>query len=115
MRSIPSPAVASEAEVAINREINAAQDHMSRICARREKEVVIEIVRSLDYAAFGFVLAPNRADLVRHDLARHCMMFGASTALRPFLRAIAGQPGGVPWHPSIRQFVELTDSYLAGC
>ena len=60
----------------------------------REREAVIEIVRTVDYAAFAFTQAPNRAELVATDTDRHEMLAGAATALRPFLEALRDQPGG---------------------
>jgi hypothetical protein len=81
----------------------------------REREAIIEIVRSLDHAAFAFCLAPNRSDLIARDAARHAMLVGAATALRPFLEIVRDDPGGVPWGPSNRAITDIADGYLINC
>lgn len=80
-----------------------------------ERELVIEMVRGLDEAAFAFTLATNRAKLVRGDSFRHLMFAGAASALKPLLGCLAGMPGGVPWGPSPPDLAALADNHLAAC
>lgn len=65
-----------------------------------ERLAIIEIVRSLDEAAFAFRVAPNAAELLAQDNFRHQLLLGAASALRPLLERIRGTEGGVPWEPS---------------
>lgn len=80
-----------------------------------EREFVIELVRGLDEAAFAFAMAPNRAELIQHDLNRHYIRAGAASALRPFLKVLRDDPGGVPWHPTSRERSALADQHLMNC
>ncbi len=81
----------------------------------QEREFLIELVRSLDEAAFAFRMAPNSAELVQHDLARHHILLGAATALRPFIDALRDDEGGVPWAPTSSERRELADQHLINC
>ncbi|WP_174302169.1 hypothetical protein [Caulobacter sp. S45] len=81
----------------------------------RERELVIEMVRGLDEAAFAFQMAPNQAELRRTDSHRHLMLMGAAAGLRPFLEGLRNAPGGVPWGPTSRERAALADQHLANC
>lgn len=81
----------------------------------RERELLLELVRTLDFAAFAFILAPNRQALIKEDSARHYMLLGAATAMQPLLTLLHDDPGGVPWGPANQALVELADGYLIHC
>jgi hypothetical protein len=80
-----------------------------------ERLAIIEIVRSLDEAAFAFRVAPNAAELRIQDTFRNQLLLGAASALRPLLERIGGTDGGVPWGPSSPARRQLTDEHLAAC
>lgn len=80
-----------------------------------ERQLVIEIVRSLDEAAFAFTMAPNGGDLYRHDVARRLMIIGAASALRPFLEIIKNDSNWVNWGPSSSILQNSADNYLISC
>jgi hypothetical protein len=80
-----------------------------------ERLAIIEIVRSLDEAAFAFHVAPNAAELLVQDTFRHELLLGAASALRPLLERIRGTEGGVPWGPSTVARRQLADEHLAAC
>jgi hypothetical protein len=103
------------AELAIAGLIRATCDQMATVWVGHEREFLLELVRTLDHASFAFTLAPNRADLVKHDAARRYMLLGAATALGPLLKSLSGDRGGVPWGPSNKRLVDITDGYLLRC
>lgn len=80
-----------------------------------ERLAIIEIVRSLDEAAFAFHVAPNAAELLVQDTFRHELLLGAASALRPLLERIRGTGGGVPWGPSTAGGRQLAEEHLAAC
>jgi hypothetical protein len=80
-----------------------------------ERELVIEMVRGLDEAAFAFQMAPNQAELRRTDSYRHFMLMGAAAGLRPFLEGLQHAAGGVPWGPTSSERASLADQHLANC
>lgn len=80
-----------------------------------ERLFLIELVRGLDEVAFAFTMAPNRAELIREDIARHYMAFGSASAIRPFLEAVRDDPGGVPWGPTSNSLSSVADQYLRNC
>ena len=65
-----------------------------------ERELLIELVRTLDFTAFAFTLAPNSQVLVTEDAERHYMLLGAATAMQPLLSILHDDPGCVPWEPA---------------
>lgn len=76
---------------------------------------LIEIVRGLDAAAFALTMAPNRTQLIREDVARHYIILGAASAIRPFLEAVRDDPGGVPWGPTSHRISLIVDQHLRNC
>ncbi|WP_157019468.1 hypothetical protein [Mesorhizobium xinjiangense] len=80
-----------------------------------ERQFLIELVRGLDEASFAFTMAPNRAQLVRSDGARHLILLGAASALQPFLEKLQQDSGGVPWGPTSPQFSSVADQHLMNC
>lgn len=80
-----------------------------------ERQAITEIFRTLDMCAFAFRMAPNRLDLVKHDVARHVMLVGAAPALQPFLAKVGSCTGPMPWGPSNEQLSEYIDRYLWQC
>ncbi|ARO27287.1 hypothetical protein TAL182_PD00195 (plasmid) [Rhizobium sp. TAL182] len=80
-----------------------------------EREFLIELVRGLDEASFAFTLAPNRDQLIRNDEARHFIMAGAASALRPFLRVLQDVSNGVPWRSTSPEFSAVADRHLINC
>lgn len=83
--------------------------------AGREREAITEILRTLDVCAFAFRMAPNRLDLVKHDIARHLMLTGAAPALQPLLAKLNASYCPMPWHPSNTAFMNYMDGYLWRC
>ncbi|SHN33841.1 hypothetical protein SAMN02787076_05291 [Rhizobacter sp. OV335] len=65
--------------------------------------------------AFAFRMAPNRLDLVKHDVARHQMLMGAAPALQPLLAKVGSCSGPMPWGPSSDRLTEYMDNYLWRC
>jgi len=80
-----------------------------------ERLLTIELVRSLDEAAFAFKIAPNSPELQEKDSARHLMLLGASTALASSLALIRDDPGSVPWGRSDPHLAALADNHLIEC
>lgn len=80
-----------------------------------ERELLIEMVRGLDEAAFAFTLAPNRIELRRDDDFRQLMLDGAASAMAPLLLCLRDKSGGVPWGPSVSDMAMLADTHLATC
>lgn len=92
--------------------------YLQRVADRwreHERELLIEMVRGLDEAAFAFTLATNRAKLRRNDHFRHLMFDGAASAMTPILHRLADKPGGVPWGPSLPDLAALANNHLATC
>ncbi len=90
-------------------------DQNAKRWAGMERLLIIELVRSLDEAAFAFKVAPNGLELQEKDGARNLMLLGASTALASSLVLIRDDPGGVPWGPSDPRLAALADGYLIEC
>lgn len=80
-----------------------------------ERLLIIELVRSLDEAAFAFKIAPNGPELQEKDSARNLMLLGASTALASSLAQIRDATGGVPWGRSDPRLTTLADDHLIEC
>jgi hypothetical protein len=80
-----------------------------------ERELLIELVRTLDFTAFAFTLAPNSQVLVTEDAERHYMLLGAATAMQPLLSILHDDPGCVPWEPAKPALVEFANEYLIQC
>lgn len=80
-----------------------------------ERQFLIELVRGLDEASFAFTMAPNSAQLVRRDAARHLILLGAASALRPLMEGLQDDPGGVPWGPTTPHFSSVADQHLINC
>lgn len=83
--------------------------------AGREREAITEIFRTLDLCAFAFRMAPNRLNLLKHDVARHVMLMGAAPALQPLLAKVCYSSGPMPWGPSAVPFTAFMDDYLWRC
>lgn len=81
----------------------------------REKQLVLELVRSLDYAAFISEMDPSTARDARGKAMRHYIRVGAAFALRPLLETIDGDPTGVPWHPTDPELATFADRHLEIC
>lgn len=80
-----------------------------------ERVLLVELVRGLDEAAFALTMAPNRGQLIQEDAARHAIILGAASALRPFLEVIRDDPGGVPWAPTSPKLSSIADQHLLNC
>lgn len=91
------------------------QEAVLAAIAGREREAITEIFRTLDLCAYAFRMAPNRLDLVKHDVARHLMFMGAAPALQPLLAKVASSSGLMPWGPSHAPFTHYMDDYLWRC
>lgn len=92
--------------------------YLQRVAERwegHERELLVEMVRGLDEAAFAFTLATNRAELRRYDEFRQLMVDGAASAMAPLLHRLRDAPGGVPWAPSRPELAMLADTHLAAC
>ncbi|NBB47092.1 hypothetical protein GVN24_02260 [Rhizobium sp. CRIBSB] len=103
---------------AINRIESIRCRHLDQNATRwvgLERLLIIELVRSLDEAAFAFKIAPNGRELQDNDSARNLMLLGASTALASSLAMIRDDPGGVPWGRSDPRLTALADRHLIEC
>jgi len=103
------------AEDAIRNVIDKLQKRFMGLSNEYKRLILIELIRTIDFAAFAFCLAPNRVELQRSDEARHYMLLGGSIAVQPLLASIAGDPGGVPWGPSREELTDIADQYLLTC
>jgi hypothetical protein len=83
--------------------------------AGHERQAITEIFRTLDMCAFAFRMAPNRLELVKHDVGRHLMLMGAAPALQPLLAKVGSCGGPMPWGPSSDRFEGYMDRYLWRC
>jgi hypothetical protein len=79
----------TEAEQRIQQAKSRYFDDSAKVWLGREFRFLVLLLRALDEAAFAFTMAPNRSDLVRIDRARHLILMGAATALRPILPRVA--------------------------
>src|SRR5258708_8925589 len=84
-------------------------------CRGVEQVFLMELARSLDEAAFAFMLAPNREKLRHDDHARHRMLRGAALGLSPMLRQVRGLPGPIPLVPTNHTLASIADEYLINC
>ncbi|WP_194954043.1 hypothetical protein [Sphingopyxis solisilvae] len=75
-----------------------------------ERELLIALVRALDFAAYIHCIAK-----VAQDGEPGMRMRGAATALRPLLQAVADMPGAIPWAPSPLPYEPAFDNHLATC
>jgi hypothetical protein len=84
----------------------------------REKEALIALVRALDYVAaaslWNLDARAERSTFKARTGSAFALM-GAGAALRPFLSAVRGMPGGVPWGPSQLEVQRFAYSYLHAC
>ncbi|MCZ4074947.1 hypothetical protein O8B39_08370 [Agrobacterium rhizogenes] len=90
-------------------------DQNAKSWAGLERLLIMELVRSLDEAAFAFKIAPNGSELLEKDSVRNLMMLGASTALAASLSLIRNAPGNVPWVRSDPSLAALADRHLLEC
>jgi len=105
----------TNAKQAIQAILQRTQENTLRAWRGHERELLIELVRTLDLTAFAFTLAPNRQVLVTQDAERHAMLVGAATAMLPLLKILHDDSGGVPWGPAEPVLVEYADEYLIKC
>lgn len=91
------------------------QSRAARYFSSYERLAITEAFRALDMCAFAFRMAPNRDELLQHDQARHWMLAGAASALKPLLKGVAGVGGPMPWGPSSDQWTRVVESYLLQC
>ena len=77
-----------------------------------ERELLIQLVRGLDVAAYNHRVARNGRS---RDPEASMRVRGAATALRPLLEAVRGMPGGIPWSPSRLEYVPAFDNHLLAC
>jgi hypothetical protein len=105
----------SKAEQTIQALLRRTQSSTLHAWRGHERELLIELVRTLDFAAFAFILAPNRQLLIKEDTARHSMLLGAATAMQPLLTLLHDDPGAVPWGASNAALVDFADEYLIRC
>jgi len=99
----------------LSRMLADLQSRTATWLAGRERLAITEVFRSLDMCAFAFRMAPNRADLVMRDRARHWMLSGAAFALKPLLHAVSTCEGPMPWGPSAAKWTAAIDTYLVQC
>lgn len=99
----------------IERLLAKGQGAVLAAIAGREREAITEIFRTLDLCAYAFRMAPNRLDLVKHDVARHVMLMGAAPSLQPLLAEVGSSRGPMPWSPSHAPFTDFMDGYLWRC
>ncbi|MEN3067550.1 hypothetical protein [Uliginosibacterium sediminicola] len=104
----------SPAELLISREISAFQERVLKNWRGHEKEGLYELVRALDVIAVGRMLRAEVAQEAERPHEHHCLV-GAAVALRPFISAIQGTGGGVPFAPTNTTYSEFAHSYLDAC
>jgi hypothetical protein len=104
-----------QAEAVISEMQCAYLSRMQALWRGHEREFLIELVRSLDETAFAFTMSSNRSQLLRRDTARHLMLLGAASGLRPFIEALRDLPGGVPWGPTSSKRSDVADQHLINC
>ncbi|HEV2818239.1 MAG TPA: hypothetical protein VGW40_13585 [Allosphingosinicella sp.] len=75
-----------------------------------ERELLISLVRALDVAAYNHRVAKSC-----NDKEAGLRLRGAATVLRPFLEAVRGMPGPIPWFPSNPQLTPAFDNHLLAC
>lgn len=75
-----------------------------------ERELLISLVRALDVAAYNLRVAKSVSD---HEAG--IRLRGAATALRPFLEAVHGMSGPIPWRSSLPQYTPAFDNHLLAC
>lgn len=105
----------SEAELLISREISATQDRVLKNWQGHEKEGLYELVRALDVIAVGRFLRTKDEVHETDLLHEHYCLAGAATALRPFISAIQGAGGGVPFAPTNTTYSDFAHGYLDFC
>lgn len=109
------PRQSSPAELLISREISTTQDRVLKNWRGHEKEGLYELVRALDVIAVDRMLrTEEQASDANRPHEHHCLV-GAATALRPFISAIQGTGGGVPFAPTNTAYSEFAHSYLDFC
>jgi hypothetical protein len=105
------------AEQAIETELERCQNRAATAWHGVPKTAVMEIVRSLDVAAF-YRWVTGYDDSSDGDAARSADLYagiGAAAALRPFLAKIKGMRGGVPLSRSTPNSTRFTYAYLVCC
>ena len=105
------------AEQVIERELERCQNRAATVWHGVPKTAVMEIVRSLDVAAF-YRWVTGYDDSSDGDAARRADLYagiGAAAALRPFLAKIKGMRGGVPLSRSTANSTRFTYAYLVCC
>jgi hypothetical protein len=95
--------------------LERAQARAAKASRGHERLVLTEIFRALDMCAFAFKVAPNRVFLASADRARWWMLHGAAAALSPFLKAVEGLEGPMPWGPSTPAWTRTVEAYLLQC
>lgn len=107
----------TKAEQAITLEMESFQSRAAEMWRGREKEAVIALVRALDSIAIAQMMDQRvqRPVPARRENSRFLALMGAAPALRPFLAAVKGQPGGVPWGPLGDEVTEFAYSFLGCC
>ncbi|CAO3358238.1 hypothetical protein [Azospirillum melinis] len=75
-----------------------------------ERELLISLVRALDVAAYN-----HRVVESSRDKEASIRLRGAATALRPFLEAVRGMSGPLPWSRSLPQYSPAFDNHLLAC
>jgi hypothetical protein len=105
----------TNAKQAIETILQKTQQNTIQAWRGHERELLIELVRTLDFTAFAFTLAPNRQALITGNAAGHYMLFGAATAMQPLLKILHDDSGGVPWGPAKPKLVAYANEYLIKC
>jgi hypothetical protein len=75
-----------------------------------ERELLISLVRALDFAAYV-----NRNARRPDTTDAWLRLRGAATALRPLLEAVRGMSGPIPWFASNPDFSPALDNHLLSC
>lgn len=104
----------SEVESALTRELETLQKRMADFWSGHEKEALIMLVRLLDATTISEIYFKRPISPEREE-AHAYIKTGAAAALRPFLAAVKGESGRVPWGPIPMQFVQHSLSYLEQC
>ncbi len=110
-----SRASQTESEKALSREIERLQAKAAALFKGIERTAVIELVRTLDLAAVARLHGLHAGSEDDTEDATFYLEAGSAVALRPFLAAVKGRPGGMPWAASRRELIHFAQRYLDVC
>lgn len=108
----------SAVEQALATCLSNLQQRVAKRWAGWEKEALIALVRTLDYAAVTGAWESSEGDDAEARKRRRHRTFvrmGATAAFRPLLSAVKGRRGGVPMLRNTHELARFANSYLLAC